>query len=456
MKKTLILLISLILCMSFVLGSCDNGSNDDDLFATTNGNQTQKKTEATTAGKEDVEIPTNLRPVIDEENQIVGRLVNKPITVEIWDGVTIDLDYQGWPTVCKGEDGVLYATSSLRISHIDPFGAIAFYESHDNGETWSDARIIVDTSLDDRDTGVVYLGNGKILVNWFAHNTSNYFEIEDYMQWQKNKKVTTAHINATRQRMEEEDPIKHMGGSFVIISDDYGQTWSEPSRVPVKAPHGPSLSQDGKTLYFFGAPAANHQLATGGTKLEGGYFYLYISRDFGKTWQQRGKVKLPTSLQASIFDEGYCIQLQDGSFIAGIRTGEGKVIDHWTICVTTSRDGVNWSDPKPVTGPDNADILNGSPPHFLQLKNGVILLAYTCRNSKMCGSRGRLSYDGGETWTEEFIICVSDQPTKGDLGYPSTVELADGTLYTTTYQAYGDDPCPSLLYTKWHLESAGE
>ncbi len=449
MKRILTVLLCVVLCASFVLTGC-NKQSDDDLFSGTTAERTKKTTEATTGSDVPVEIPTNLKPVIDEDNQIVGRLANKPITVEIWNGVTIDLGYHGWPTVCKGEDGTLYATASLRISHIDPFGAIVFYESHDNGETWSDARIIVDTSLDDRDTGVVYLGNGKILVNWFAHNTSNYFEKEDYMAWQK--KVTTEQKNAAKARMEEEDPIKHMGGSFVILSEDGGKTWSDPVRVPVKAPHGPSLSQDGKTLYFFGSPASNSQLATGGTALAGGYFYLFISRDNGKTWQQRGKVKLPTSLQASIFDEGYCIQLEDGSFLAGIRTGEGNVIDHWTICITRSKDGVNWSTPEPVRGP-GGDILDGSPPHLLQLSNGVIILAYTCRNGQSCGSRARLSYDNGLTWSEEFIICVSDQPKNGDLGYPSTVELADGTLFTTTYQAYGDmDRVPSLLYIRWHLE----
>ena len=41
----------------------------------------------------------------------------------------------------------------------------------------------------------------------------------------------------------------------------------------------------------------------------------------------------------------------------------------------------------------------------------------------------------------------------GDLGYPSTVELDDGSLMTVYYQKYEDDKKTSLLYTKWRLKN---
>lgn len=44
--------------------------------------------------------------------------------------------YQGWPTVIKDENGVLYAVSSgHRLTHICPFGKTLMYKSYDNGET---------------------------------------------------------------------------------------------------------------------------------------------------------------------------------------------------------------------------------------------------------------------------------------------------------------------------------
>ena len=40
----------------------------------------------------------------------------------------------------------------------------------------------------------------------------------------------------------------------------------------------------------------------------------------------------------------------------------------------------------------------------------------------------------------------------GDLGYPSTVELDDGTLLTVWYEIIEDDPAPSIVYKKWQLK----
>lgn len=250
---------------------------------------------------------------------------------------------------------------------------------------------------------------------------------------------------------------ERLGGSYIMLSDDYGKTWSAPKRMPVKAPHGCSLMQDGKTVMFFG-PMVRPELS-GFPNLEGGHFHLFTSTDAGHTWEHHAQVKLPTGINApgqnTLYDEGYCIQLKDGSFIAGIRT-QGTIYGTWTVLITRSADGIHWTEPAPIKDA-NGTYLNGSPPHFLQLKNGVIVLAYThremsdCKDGK-CGSRCRLSFDNGLTWSEEYLLSVSDQPLNGDLGYPSTAELPDGSLITTYYQAYQDDKCPSVLYTRWKLE----
>ena len=43
----------------------------------------------------------------------------------------------------------------------------------------------------------------------------------------------------------------------------------------------------------------------------------------------------------------------------------------------------------------------------------------------------------------------------GDLGYPATVELDDGSLMTVYYQKYEDDANCSILYTRWRLGENG-
>ena len=106
---------------------------------------------------------TKLIPEYYEIGAVVSRLAEEPVTVEIGKtGVTVDLSYHGWPTVVKDENGVLYAAASLRREHVDPFGVSAFFESKDGGVTWSKPRIIHDFPVDDRDVGLVYIGEGKM------------------------------------------------------------------------------------------------------------------------------------------------------------------------------------------------------------------------------------------------------------------------------------------------------
>ena len=72
--------------------------------------------------------------------------------------------YQAWPSVCCDENGVLYAVcSGHRVAHVCPFGKNLMFTSHDGGETWSPPIIVNDTRLDDRDAGITYLGNGKMI-----------------------------------------------------------------------------------------------------------------------------------------------------------------------------------------------------------------------------------------------------------------------------------------------------
>lgn len=399
-----------------------------------------------------------LVPVIEAKNQILSRLCGgKEIEISVYGDTTIKLDYHGWPTVCKGDGDTLYASASLRIAHIDPYAVVVFMESHDKGYTWSEPKIVIQTPLDNRDSGCLYLGNGKLIVTTFTHDTKHYIGDDGYKWHDWQPLVTPEQFEAVKAKWNALPEQKKLGGSYYVLSDDYGKTWSEPMRMPIRAPHGCSLMQDGKTAMFFGG-VTHPELSELGTlpsgePLPNDHFHLFMSEDAGHSWRHHGMVKLPNAGENAFFDEGYCIQLNDGAFLAGIRV-ERSFLGHWATFITRSKDGINWTEPTPIYGPDGV-AQKGAPPHLLQLKNGAILLSYSWRHGD-CGSRGRLSYDNGKTWSDEFIICVSDQPQKPDLGYPSTVELDDGTLITATYQAYQDDKCPSVLYTRWRLEEATE
>jgi hypothetical protein len=61
-----------------------------------------------------------------------------------------------------------------------------------------------------------------------------------------------------------------------------------------------------------------------------------------------------------------------------------------------------------------------------------------------------MSNDGGETWHYDWVL-RDDGPDR-DLGYPSSVELADGSIFTVYYQKIDstEEKC-SLLWSRWRL-----
>ena len=68
---------------------------------------------------------------------------------------------------------------------------------------------------------------------------------------------------------------------------------------------------------------------------------------------------------------------------------------------------------------------------------------------KPFGNQARLSEDSGETWSEPLVI--SDDGASGDLGYPSTVQLASGELLTIWYEQMKGSPKAVLRQARWSL-----
>lgn len=347
--------------------------------------------------------------------------------------------YQGWPSVARDENGTLYAvSSSFRISHICPFGKTAMYISRDEGKTWTPPIIINDTYMDDRDAGILYMGNGKMLVSWFTHSAHFY---EGHYRDSISRRASDGERPATVGMLDgyaylpEEERV---GGSYVRMSDDYGVTWSETVRVPVSAPHGPSLCRDGSLIYlgctFYknGIDPDNHHVE------------FYRSTDGGYTWNKESEIENPEWLGDAWLDEPHVIELPDGRLLGAFRL-EG--MNPFSIATAISEDGgKTWGDVTP-TG------ISGSPPHLMIHSSGALVCSFGRREVPM-GERAMVSYDMGKTFSELYIL--DDAPNAGcsrggDLGYPSTVELDDGSLFTVYYQKYTEEEKPSILYTKWNL-----
>lgn len=386
-----------------------------------------------------------------EKNEALCRLVGeKSVPVKIDDEHTVYLDYLGWPTVCKGEGDTVYVAASLRKAHVDPFSVTVFLKSEDGGRNFSEPKIINDTPTDDRDAGILYMGNGKLIVTFFTIPPRDFLEGGIYSnEWGNcSEELRLAKIRSWERLSQTEQDEQE--SSFALFSDDYGETWSEPVRIPLTSPHGPTMMQDGKTLLLLGKSMGTERYP-GFEDIPFG-FHSAVSRDYGRSWEYTGTIPLPEVNGGWGYWEPYGIQLKNGSFVGAVRTGnnDNSVIkDNFNrslgIMITHSEDGREW------TMGDKIESVVGAPAHLLELPCGKILLVYSHRLPH-CGARGRISCDGGYTWSdEEIIISESFNPENHDLGYPSTIRLDDGTLITTYYQAYREDKTPSVLYTRWRI-----
>lgn len=349
--------------------------------------------------------------------------------------------YNGWPSVCCDDRGVLYAVaSSMRMSHVDPTGKNCMWVSFNEGKTWSCPIVVNDSYFDDRDTGIVYLGNGKMLLSWFSLCYADFCDgIQDYDWFDERDKCISAGFSAMWKKLPEE--VRKAGnGAFVKTSDDYGMTWSDPIRVPVTAPHGPSLCKDGSIVYM-GKQMLDDYLA-------GDKIVVYTSHDDGKTWEYTGTVPEGKDITYKNMHEPHVVELPNGRLLGAIRAHERGIDPDNTIYVTHSDDkGKTWSVPEILD-----QSTDGLPPHLLVHSSGAVICSYACRTDGKRAERCVVSYDGGETWTEDYLINDRKNPNQNDLGYPASVEMPDGSIMTVFYQTLPGQWWTSILYTRWRLE----
>lgn len=342
--------------------------------------------------------------------------------------------YRGWPTVCRDENGKLFVScSGHRLGHLCPFGKDLLYTSRDDGKTWSSPRVVTDTCADDRDAGIVPLGGGKMLLTWFNNKPEllrayrGHLAPDPYSENAENDQYLSDAVMNIWDNLPEE---KLQYGSFIKLSDDGGESWSDAIRVPVTSPHGPTVLPNGKLLYlgkeFFSE------------KYEKDAILAFESSDGGKTWDYLSKVECPPELDYSMMHEPCAAVLPDGTIMGAIRVHLGGL----KVYTCFSYDGGRtWTTPKDLG-------VEGAPPHILVHSSGKVIVTYG-RRVKPFGERAVISSDGGKTFGKEIVI--SEESAAHDLGYPSSVELPDGDILTVYYQMYKNDKYCSILYTKWAL-----
>ncbi len=404
----------------------------------------------------EISVPEKLTPTIEINTGIINRF-DIPNVYEIGNtGVTVNLQYHAWPSVTVDENGVLYAFASARLEHVDPFGHTVMYKSYDGGKTWSDPYVINDTPMDDRDVGVTYMGNGKMLITYFRIDTRSLLTAEQsvttsdgvvlqgngtYTTWQKHKNIEQKHMDALMEYWSTLPASEHTSRSWCRISEDYGATWSEAITTPCSTPHGPILLDNGKLLYVGRGSVSG---------VGGDGIYAFLSSDGGYTWSFQAKIHENKDIA---FCEPHVVELSNGRLYVAIRVQSDKTIipDTYRVYTCFSDDGgKTWTTPKMVTDKNGKEVY-GTPPQLLQLDNGAIVMTYASRNGLDRGEYAIVSYDGGMTWDEEIRLSAWKGGTS-DIGYPATVHLGNGELVTVYYQAYEQDSYCSFLFTKWSLK----
>ena len=86
----------------------------------------------------------------------------------------------------------------------------------------------------------------------------------------------------------------------------------------------------------------------------------------------------------------------------------------------------------------------------MRLQDGRLLMTYGYRRNPL-GVQARVSEDSGETWSDPIVLY--GDAIDGDLGYPSTVQLDDGSLFTIWYEHMKGSWFARLRCKRWKLIS---
>jgi hypothetical protein len=318
----------------------------------------------------------------------------------------VAVEGQGYfPVMIRLQDGSLGAVLRGGAPHIGVKGRLDWVHSRDGGRSWSKPTLIVDSRWDDRNPALGQMADGTIVVGYAEAST-----YDEQGKW---------------------DTSAGSYDLFFVTSRDSGKSWSEKKNLysrPIRngSPFGRIIHDKKGTALMAIYGEANPSYA-GPEKLQGNagdYSGLIRSRDNGRTWSDFSQI-------LSGHNEASLQLLPDGRLITAVRTEDGA------LSITESEDdGYHWSGPRKLTkrGQHPADIC--------LLSGGGLLVTYGNRLQPY-GVGCVVSRDKGKTWDYEHRKMLAWDSENTDCGYPSTVQLPDGTILTM-YYSVGTRSLPSV------------
>ena len=322
--------------------------------------------------------------------------------------------------------------------------------SSDQGDTWHYPRVLPGYDFHGvENPGLMRTSDGDILVGVYRRR---FFP-----------KETAEKLRDELPFVVFKDPypwaVTH-GGTYVHRSEDGGRTWAETSRVDtspyvsgyttkagVELDDGTLLLPLAAAVYFTDTPWWGHPCPSirlgnelgehGRIKPGKSAVFAVQSRDGGRTWAdsfeiardpglslvEPAMVVLPGGKLLCMFRAGGAShQAQDG--LVGEKESTGGEAGYLFQCRSLDN-GRTWPAPEKTC-------IWGYPPHLLRLGDGRVLCAYGHRRAPF-GIRACLSHDEGESWDiENEILIRTDFPDR-DVGYPTSIQLDDGRIFTVYY-----------------------
>jgi hypothetical protein len=320
-------------------------------------------------------------------------------------------EYCAWPDISRTAGGDLIVLFCRSEEHLGPNGSILLSRSTDNCATWEQPVTVFDTPIDDRESGMTVLADGRIIGHFWStlHTPASYAALVPLSY----EKAVVDRWTRVVESPEYAGAARYQGGS-IRISSDAGRTWSAPARGP-DAIHGGIQLKDGSLL-----------VASYRSELE--CIGVYAAPALEARWQCTAVIRSPQPDSLG-FGEPHVLQLPSGRIIMMIRATARPYNDMdprcflWESC--SDDNGKTWTAPFPTP-------LWGFPPHLLLLSDGRVVCSYGYRRPPF-GQRACISADGVSWKLEDEVILREDAP-HGDLGYPASIELEPGVVLTVYYQ----------------------
>ena len=318
-----------------------------------------------------------------------------------------------WPNLTLMPDGSITAVIFNKPSHGQEEGNAVCYASTDGGRTWQFRGIPAPN-----DPG----SNRMNLAAGLANDGSLVVLISGW----GGEKISRVHTPQCGVPIERRRQNMVTGGAVSLCL-----------RVnPDLSPFGDIVRLGGKTL------AAS---AYGYIDRKSNPSYLLFSYDDGYTWGNA--VPMGTFGDGpgtyNDFNETAPLRISANRWLAAVRTLKNGDLQ----LIVSEDEGKTWNIPDNMS---NGGLTRRSehPGHLLRLKDGRILLTYGIRWG-VHGVGARISKDEGRTWSAPMVVIYYGGR---DGGYPSSVELEDGTIVTAYYcDANENHPRYHMGAVRWKL-----